>query len=56
MNVSTKNPKHKYSMGGQELEETKEEKDIGVTVTKNLKPALQCGRAARTARGVLSQI
>jgi hypothetical protein len=43
-------------MKGQVLEETKEEKDIGVTVTSNLKPTAQCTRAAKTAQTVLGQI
>ena len=56
MHVGPRNPGHVYSMAGKDLEETEEEKDIGVTVTKDLKPTQQCRRAARTARGVLSQI
>jgi hypothetical protein len=35
---------------------TTEEKDIGVTVTTNLKPSAQCARAAKTAQTVLGQI
>jgi ribonuclease P/MRP protein subunit RPP40 len=38
------------------LEVTEEERDIGVIVSKNLKPASQCKKAARTAQTVLSQI
>ena len=56
MHVGPKNPGHVYKMTGKELEVTEEEKDIGVTVTKDLRPTQQCRRAARTARGVLSQI
>ena len=56
MHVGPKNPGHVYKMAGKELEVTEEEKDIGVTVTKDLRPTQQCRRAARTARGVLSQI
>ena len=56
MHVGPKNPGHVYKMAGKELEVTEEEKDIGVTVTKDLRPTQQCMRAARTARGVLSQI
>ena len=45
-------------MAGKNLEVTTEKKDIGVgvTVTSDLRPTQQCRRAARTARGVLSQI
>ena len=35
---------------------TEEERDIGVTVTSNLKPKAQCSKAARTAQSVLGQI
>jgi len=43
-------------MGGHVLEETSEERDIGVTMSANLKPAAQCVKAARTASEVLGQI
>ena len=35
---------------------TEEERDIGVIVTDNLKPAAQCSKAARMAQAVLGQI
>jgi ribonuclease P/MRP protein subunit RPP40 len=44
------------AMKGQVLEETKEEKDIGVMVTSNLKPTAQCARTAKMAQTVLGQI
>ncbi len=47
---------HKYKMNGQELQETEEEVDIGVMVTKDLKPAGQCQRATKTAQTVLGQL
>ena len=56
MHFGHNNPRHVYTMNGLALEETKEEKDVGVTITSNLKPATQCARAARTARAVLGQI
>jgi hypothetical protein len=40
----------------QSWKRTEEEKDIGVTVTKNLKPLAQCNKAARRAAAVLGQI
>jgi hypothetical protein len=43
-------------MGGQQLEETEEERDIGVSVTRTLKSAAQCGKAARTGQTVLGQL
>jgi ribonuclease P/MRP protein subunit RPP40 len=38
------------------VKETREEKDIGVTVTDNLRPTDQCARAAKMAQIVLGQI
>jgi Reverse transcriptase (RNA-dependent DNA polymerase)/Endonuclease-reverse transcriptase len=56
MHFGRNNAEMEYMMGGQVLEKTSEERDIGVTVTKDLKPAAQCSKAARTAMTVLSQI
>ena len=50
------NPGYTYSMGGVELTTVDEEKDVGVTVYKSLKPGRHCKRAADTATGVLRQI
>jgi len=50
------NTKQVYTMKGQQLEVTEEERDIGVTMSKNLKPSAQCAKAARTAQTVLAQI
>jgi len=36
-----------------ELDETKEERDLGIIVTDNLKPSQQCIKAASKARSVL---
>jgi hypothetical protein len=36
-------------MNGENLEETKEERDIGVLVMDDLKPGSQCAKAAKTA-------
>ena len=43
-------------MNGDKLEKTEEERDTGMSVAKNLKPAEQCKKAARTAQIVLSQL
>ena len=43
-------------MGGQELKASEFEKDIGVLIQRNLKPSLQCAKAAKTANMVLGQI
>jgi len=50
------NPHHQYTMGGQPLAAVDEEVDIGVTMSRNLKPAAQCAKAARTALTVLGQL
>jgi hypothetical protein len=56
MHVGAKNPGYEYFMRGTKLGTTEEEKDIGVTVTKNLKPSAQCNKAAGRAAAVLGQI
>ena len=56
MHVGRSNPRHEYTMLGHVLSTTEEEKDLGVLVTSNLKPAKQCARAAATASTVLGQI
>jgi len=43
-------------MGGVNLHKTSQEKNVGVQVTDNLKPAAQCNKAATVARAVLNQI
>ena len=45
-----------YTMNGVVLEQSEEEKDIGVVVQANLKPTKQCARAAQRANNVLSQV
>jgi len=50
------NPEHRYEMGGERLAAAAEEVDIGITMTRNLKPSQQCAKAARTAQAVLGQL
>jgi hypothetical protein len=50
------NPAFNYTVNGQVLEETKEERDIGVIVSSSMKPTAQCMRAAKTAQTVLGQL
>jgi hypothetical protein len=56
MHLGYNNPCQVYTMRGQALEETDEERDIGVEMSKSLKPSAQCAKAARTAQAVLSQM
>jgi hypothetical protein len=39
MHIGRNNPEYEYHMNGTKLNTTDEEKDIGVWITKNLKPA-----------------
>ena len=50
------NPRIKYKMNGHEIEETKEEKDLGIWINASLKPTKQCAAAAKAAHFVLGQI
>jgi hypothetical protein len=52
MHLGFNNPGQVYTMRGQALEETDEERDIGVEMSKSLKPSAQCAKAARTAQTV----
>ena len=56
MHIGKNNPKNVYMMNGIQLSETTVEREIGVTVSCNLKPGQQCKKAAHTASVVLGQI
>jgi hypothetical protein len=56
MHIGFNNPAQCYSMDNQQLGVTEEERDIGVSMTRNLKPSAQCAKAAKTAQTVLSQV
>jgi hypothetical protein len=56
MHIGKQNQRHQYTMGGQVLETTEEERDIGVQMRCSLKPAGQCNKAAMTANSVLGQV
>jgi len=56
LHVGHNNPGQEYWMEGERLAVTEEEVDVGITISKNLKPAAQCRKAARTAAAVLGQI
>jgi hypothetical protein len=55
MQVRPHNPGYEYFMRGMKLSTTEEEKDIGVTVNRNLKSSMQCSKAAGRATAVLVQ-
>ena len=56
MHVGTSNLNIQYNMSGHMLGTTETERDIGVVVSSNMKPARQCQKAAQTAGSVLGQI
>ena len=56
LHVGKKNPKRKYFMNGLELEQAKEEKDLGVWVEESMKPSKQCAAAAKSANFALGQL
>ena len=56
MHIGPKNKEFQYTMGGEELKSSEFEKDIGVLIQRNLRPSLQCAKAAKTANMVLGQI
>lgn len=56
MHIGPKNPRNSYKMAGVVLGTSESERDIGVTVDHNLKPSVQCKKAAQTASVVLGQI
>jgi hypothetical protein len=55
MHFGRSNEKHVCRMGGQVLEATVSERDVGVTVTHDLKSAENCAKAAKTAMTVLAR-
>ena len=58
MHLGARNAQHTYVMESQPLEVVTEEKDLGVTVCNNLKPARQCQLAyakASKALGLISR-
>ena len=56
MQFGRNNPKAEYFMNGEKLSESDTERDIGVTISNNLKLSKQCSEAARKANSVLGMI
>ena len=56
IHIGHNNPHLPYTLNNQTLVEEEREMDVGVIVSKNLKPSSHCLKAAQTANGVLSQV
>ena len=53
MHVGRKNKRYEYKMGGEQLEEVEEEKDLGVWTHSSMKPSTHCEKAAKSANRAL---
>lgn len=56
LHLGRNNEKHVYNMNGIDLQAVETERDIGVLMSSNLKPSLQCTQAANRASAILTQI
>ncbi len=56
LQVGTRNVKFDYEMSGEKLESVRCVKDLGVTITSNLKFSHQCKEAAGKANRILGFI
>ena len=55
MHFGKNNPRMGYTMGGQALDSSRQEKDLGVLIEDNLKPSAQCAKAASKANQVMGR-
>lgn len=56
MHLGHNNPRALYSINGYSLEETSEERDLGIVVQNNLKVSAQCSKVVKTANKILGMV
>src|SRR3989442_12847623 len=56
IHVGKRTLREKYKLNDQVIEEVKEEKDLGVCITENLKPTLYCDRVSKSANKITGLI
>ncbi len=53
MHIGSRNSNHTYYMGGEPLQTVQEEKDLGVTISTDLKQTIHCKSACKKANTML---
>ena len=56
MHFGYSNPRYSYELNRNKLETTSEEKDLGVIISDNLQPSVQCAKAANRAMSALGVV